>query len=221
MSTNLSLDLELRSVTGKEVKYLRTAGILPAVVYGKGVGPFSVQVDEKVFFNVYRKAGRSTLVELTIPGQPKQSAYIQDIQRHPVSRSITHADFRVVDLKVAITADIPIHISGTAEPVEKGDAVVNQALSQISVHGLPGDLPSYIDVDISPLDSTDKSILVSDLETGGKFEVLTDPEEVVVTLTETRMAKELEAEEAEAEEAAPSEPELIREERKEEDEEEE
>ena len=207
MSTQHSLALQRRTVIGKKVKYLRNEGLLPATVYGKGVEPVSVQVDERTFFQVYRKVGQSALIELTIPGLPMQSAFVQDIQRHPVSRQIIHADLRVVDLKVEMTTDVPIHLVGISPLVEKDDAVLNASLQAITVRALPANVPSQIEIDVSVLDSLDKSIHVADLPRGDDYEILTDDEEVIVTLTQTRMAAELEQEEAEEEEGQP---ELIR-----------
>ena len=49
MADKITLALENRTVIGKKVNRLRRAGILPATVYGKGVGPFSVQMDARMF----------------------------------------------------------------------------------------------------------------------------------------------------------------------------
>jgi len=103
MADKISLALENRTLIGKKVNRLRHEGILPATVYGKGVGPFAVQVNARVFSDTLRHAGRTTLVELQIPGQKPQSAFIHALQRHPVTRAIIHADFRVVDLRTEIT----------------------------------------------------------------------------------------------------------------------
>jgi large subunit ribosomal protein L25 len=216
MSENFSLDVQLRTVRGKKVKYLRDQGLLPATVYGKGVDPVSIQVDGKTFYNLYRKAGQTSLIEIAIPGQRKKlSTFVHDIQRHPVTRSIIHADFRAVDLKVAINAEVPINLIGTSPLVERGDAVLNQSLSQLEVHALPANIPSYIEVDVSDLDSLDKNIHVSELPRGVDYEIVTDDEEVIVSLSQVRAAVE---EEEEEEEAAPTEPELVREERESEEE---
>jgi large subunit ribosomal protein L25 len=215
MSTNHALEVQLRTVAGKKVKDLRQAGLLPAVVYGKDVEAIAVQVDERTFGNVYRKVGHSALIDLQIPGQPKQAAFVHDVQRHPVSRAIMHADLRVVDLKVAITTSVPIVLTGETELIARGDAVVNQSLMEIELHALPGDLPHNIEIDISGLDSLEKNIHVSDIAATGNYTIVTDPEAVIVSLTQVRAAVE-----AEEEEETAVEPELVRKEQEEQDEEE-
>jgi large subunit ribosomal protein L25 len=215
MADKITLALDQRTVTGKKVGRLRRTGILPATVYGKGVGPFTVQLDARTFSDLLRRAGRTTLVELEIPGQKPQSAFIHALQRHPVSRAILHADFLVVDLLTEITVDVPIHITGESELVERGDAILNQVLNTLGVRALPADLPHAIEVDISGLDSFDKTIRVGDLAVSDKWKIEIDDDELVVSLTASR------PEEEEVEEPTPdaaAEPELLREKRDEDEE---
>ena len=216
MADKITLALEQRTLTGKKVSQLRRAGVLPATVYGKGVGPFTVQLDARTFSNVLRHAGRTSLLELEIPGQKPHSAFIHTLQRHPVSRAIIHADFLVVDLLTEITVEVPIHIVGTSELIERGDAIMNQVLNTLDIRALPADLPHAIEVDISELDSFDKSIRVRDIVVPEKWRIETDEDELVVSLNAARPAEE-EAEEEVTEEAA-SEPELLREKREDEEE---
>jgi large subunit ribosomal protein L25 len=206
----LALQLEQRSIIGKKVKNLRREGIIPATVYGKGVEPVSVQVDEKTFGLLYRQAGRSALVELQIPGMKTQSAFIQAIQRHPVTRRILHADLRVVNLNEPITVDVPVRLVGENTMVEKGQATFNQQHATLSVTALPANVPQHIDIDISELD-LESEVRVRDLAVPAEVTVLTDAEDLVLSLTETRSS--IESASDEEAEIAGAEPELIREER--------
>jgi large subunit ribosomal protein L25 len=202
---------------GKKVNRLRREGILPATVYGKGVGPFAVQVNARTFSDTLRHAGRTILVELEIPGQKPLAAFIHALQRHPVTRTIIHADFRVVDLRIEITVAIPIHVVGESELVERGDALLNQVLTPVDVRALPAELPPALDVDISGLDSFDKAIYVRDIKLEGKGTIETPEDELVISLTPARVEEEEEA--VAEEEEAPAEPELVREQREDEEEE--
>ena len=60
MADQIKLEFETRTVVGKKVNRLRRAGILPATVYGKGVGPFTVQISARGFNEVYRRAGKTS-----------------------------------------------------------------------------------------------------------------------------------------------------------------
>jgi large subunit ribosomal protein L25 len=216
MTETISLDAQVRDVVGKQVKRLRQQGLLPATAYGKDFGPLSLQINEKTFSAIYRDAGKTTLLNLKIAGQKPQKALIYDVQRHPVKRDIIHADFRVVDLKVEMDAEVPILLVGESPLVERDDAVLNSGITSVVVHALPEDIPHHIEVDISQLDSLDKVIYVSDLASQAGFTFQTPADTLVVTLTQTRAAEA--EEEEEQEEISMDEPALIRKEREEDEE---
>jgi large subunit ribosomal protein L25 len=203
MADRLKLDLEERTLIGKKVNRLRRAGILPATVYGKGVSPLAVQLNARTFADTYRHAGRTGLIDLNIPGKSGISVFIHALQRHPVTRAITHVDFLAVDLRTEVTVDVPVHIVGES-------ALVKQVLTTLEVRALPADSPSFVEVDISGLDSFDKAIHVSDIQLQSKGAIVTPADELVVSLTQTR-AEEEEA----AAEVTEAEPELVRETREE------
>lgn len=215
MATNFTLDAQPRAIIGKKVKQLRKQGLIPATVYGKGIEPASIQVDERAFLAVYRKAGKTALIELNT-GSARQSAFVQDVQRHPVMRTIIHIDFKVVDLKKAIHVEVPVITVGESPLVARGDALINHALSTVMVEALPAELPQHIEVDISGLDSFDKTIHVSDIAASPTYKVLTNGDEVLISLNPVRAA----VAEGPVEEV-PVEPELIRREREKGEEEEE
>ena len=183
MTEKLRLEFEQRTLMGKKVNRLRREGILPATVYGKNVGPFAVQISARTFNDLVRKSGKTNLIEIVVPGQPAQSAFLHAIQRHPVSRVIIHADLLVVDLKVEMTVDVPIHLIGESPLVKLGEGVLNQTLTTVAVHALPADIPSSVEADISILDSLDKNVLVSDIKLPGKGTIITPADEVVASIT--------------------------------------
>jgi large subunit ribosomal protein L25 len=206
-STSQILTAESRTVTGKKVKHLRTQGLIPATVYGKGFDPQSVQVNARAFNLLYRKTGKTALIDLQI-GDVPAAVFVQAVQRHPLSRDIIHVDFKVVNLKVAVQVEVPVITVGESPVVVRGDAMVNHALGTVMVSALPAELPQHIEVDISGLTSFDKSIHVSDIAANVSYKILNDPDTVLISLTQLRAASE-----DEAVEAAPTEPELIRRER--------
>ena len=202
--SNNSLDAATRTVIGKKVKQLRKQGQIPATVYGKGFTPASIAVEERAFTSVYRKAGKTALIDLNIGGKT-QAVFVQALQRHPLKRNIIHIDFKAVDLKVAIQIEVPITTVGESPVVARGDALINHVLNSVLIEALPAELPQHIEVDVSGLDELDKHIAVSDLPTSRTYKVLNDPEQLLISLTQVRAAEE----EQPAEES-PAEPELIR-----------
>ena len=199
-----TLTLEARSVTGKKVKHLRAAGLVPASVCGRGVTPVNYVTDARIFGRVYQQVGRNALVELQTP-TGKASAFIREIQRHPITGVWVHVDFRIVDLRTPMTADIPVVLVGENAMVARGVAIATEILNYVHVRALPGDLPQNIEVDISGITDFNTVIYVSDLKLGDAVEVLTAPDEALATLNPSSTAAE---EEAIVEEEQAGEPEL-------------
>lgn len=215
MAEQLALSVDERTLFGKKVNRLRREGILPATVYGKGVGPFSVQLDAREFGQLYKRAGRTSLIEVAVPGQPKQSAFVHAVQRHPVRRDVIHVDFLVVDLTVEMTVAVPMHFINEPEVVERGDAILSHLLTTIEIRTLPANVPSHLDVDVSGLENFDQNVQASEIPLPEGVELVTPGDTIVASLT----PPQLEQEEEEAVEATEegAEPELVRETREDED----
>ncbi len=189
MSDNLTLTVDARTVIGKQVSNLRRAGVLPATIYGKGFGPITVQIDEKTFLGVYRKAGRTRLIDIATPEHGTQTVLVQDIQRHPVNRNILHADFRVVNLTIVTTADVPVLLANTSPLVELGLAIINHTLTHVQVSALPAAIPQHVEADVSVLTEMEKQILVRDIKVTGDYEIVSNPDGIVASLSPTRQAR--------------------------------
>ncbi len=199
------LTLNPRTVTGKKVKDLRKQGFVPVSICGKGIQSDIFQVDEKELGLVYRQAGRSGLIDLQLPNGI-QSAFVREIQRNPVTDQFLHVDFRIVDLRTEITADVPIVATVENSLVEHNQGVLVMGLPTLHVRGLPANLPQAIEVDTSQITDFHSAIHVRDLDLGPDVEVLTPGDEVVATVTPSRMAAEQEELTAEAQpEEAPEE----------------
>jgi large subunit ribosomal protein L25 len=192
--------VEPREATGKQTKRLRAAGIVPGVVFGKKAGSVAVQLDAKVLDTLYRAAGRTSLVALTINGGASTSVVIKSIQRNPLTGRILHVDFFAPDLTHEMTADIPISFSGTAPGVEASGGYLLTSLDHLKVRALPSDFPHEISVDVSSLVDLDTAILVRDLAVGGKVTVLNEPDELVAKVMPPRVEVEPEPEISELEE---------------------
>ena len=109
-----------------------------------------------------------------------------------------------------LRAAVSIELVGEAPVLKAVDAVITQAVNSLELEALPADLPERIEVDISGLETPDDVITVKDLKLGDKVTVLTDPDEVIVSVTFA--AQEVEPEEA----ATGEEPEVMEKGKKEE-----
>jgi large subunit ribosomal protein L25 len=162
MGDKLTLKLDERTVQGKKVAKLRKDGLIPAVVYGPGVDPISVQVEDGVFTRLYRQAGTYTPVHLTI-GSKKKIAMIKDVDRDPVKGSVRHVSFHAVKANEPVIAEVPIHLIGEGESeAEKAGLIILQALDKIEVKALPMDLPEAIEISTVELKEAGEKVTLGD-----------------------------------------------------------
>jgi len=187
-----------RTVTGKKVAYLRRAGQLPAVVYGRGLSSDSVSVDAHEFEQLRRHAGPNTLIDLSVDGGKATPILVHDVQLHRVTRVPLHADLYVVRMTEELTVDVPLVSDGTSEAVENAGGMLLHVLENVRVRALPDHLPQSIHYSIDSLRTFDDAIHVRDLAIPSDATLLTDGDEIVAKVLPPRVEEEPEPVVAEA-----------------------
>ncbi len=161
----------------KSARELREEGMIPAILYGDNQESTPICVNEKEFMSVFKEAGESSLVSLSIEDGKKTSAVlIYDIQTHPITGKITHIDFYHPNLKEKVETEIPLIFTGESVAVKDFEGTLIKSISEILVKALPEDLPHDIKIDISELKTFDDVIQIKDLNIPEKVEVMHDPE---------------------------------------------
>ena len=135
------------SVGKKSTKALRDAELVPCVVYG-GNGPLNFSTEEKSFKNLVYTPDAHT-VEIVVDGETIP-AVLQDIQFHPITDKILHADFYQLSDDKPVVMDVPVKIVGRAKGVVSG-GVLRQSFRKLKVKAIPANLPDEIVVDVTPL----------------------------------------------------------------------
>ncbi|MDQ6791358.1 MAG: 50S ribosomal protein L25 [Candidatus Dormibacteraeota bacterium] len=185
-----------REITGKAARRLRHQGRLPAVVYGDHTAASTIDVDAHEFDRVFSRTGKTQLIDLVIEDGRPSKVLIKEVQLSPRRNTALHVDFHQVSLREKLQVDVPIVVTGEAEPVKAGEADVLQVLHALRVECLPTDIPDAIEVDVSGLDHVDAGIRVSDLNLPSGVTAVVDPEELVVKLAARRVAEVEEVEPA-------------------------
>lgn len=181
-----------RANLGKsESQRLRTEGNLPCVLYGGGQQTHFYS--PMILFRDLVYTNEAHFVHLNIEGDECQ-AILQEVQFHPVSEILLHADFLRISEDRKIKMDIPARLVGQAPGVGKGGALI-QKRTVLKVYGYPKDMPDHIDVDVSELDFH-HAIKVADMKIPG-LEFL-DPKQSAIAAVEVPRAAKLAAEEAAA-----------------------
>ena len=184
-----------REIVGKvATKALRNAGKVPCVLYG-GEKPVHFSAEELEFRHlIYTPNVYTASIELE--GGDKFNAIVQDIQFHPVTDKIIHIDFYQLFDDKAVSLNIPVKLEGSAPGVING-GVLRFPNRRLRVKAIPGNLPDFINIDISKLKIGDK-VFVESLMTD-EYEIL-HPEDMVVVQVRTARAAIVVDEEEEGEE---------------------
>ncbi len=173
----------IREATGKtSTNSVRKHGNVPCVLYG-GDEIIHFTASEIGFKDlVYTAAAHTVILDL---GDKKKNAILQDIQFHPVSDKILHADFYELHDDKPVTMDIPVELSGSAPGVLNSGGILTRNKRKLRVKALPGNLPDSLNVDISELELGDK-FYTSELESDD-YELL-HPDNTVVCQVRTSRA---------------------------------
>ena len=204
MST-LKITAEARESTGKGVaRKLRQAGKIPAVLYGKGQGGFSLSLDSYELNLLLSTAGaRTSVLELEVKDggkDSKKNVLIKEVQKHPFKDLILHMDLLEIALDQEITVKVPIEIVGTAKGVKIDGGILEMKRRELEISCLPDIIPNSITVDVTELEIGD-TIHVESVTVGKGITLIYDVNFTILTViaatVEAEPEEELEGEEVE------------------------
>ena len=204
-----NLAVKTRSTAGKgAARKLRAIGEVPAVIYGHGREPVSLAINTYTLERMLEKVSyKTTVIELELAGAPNAKTLIREIQRHPFKRHILHVDFQELVAGEKVTVRVPLVFVGTPEGVRTGGGILDSVMHELEIQCDPSIIPNHIDVDVSHL-IVGHSLHVSDVKVPEGVEILDDASATMCVCT---IPKEVvEAAPAADAAATPTEPELIR-----------
>jgi large subunit ribosomal protein L25 len=177
--TRTELRVAPREVLGKKVRALRRQGLTPANIYGHNVESQAIQVATEELKHVLKSAGRNDIVYLRLDGDDPRPTFVRDVQQHPITDAIQHIDFLQISLREKVRADVPIHLIGLSPAVDTFGGILMHGLDHVTVEALPTEVPSFLEIDVSPLTEINQALHVSDLDLPDGVTLLTDIEQVV------------------------------------------
>lgn len=179
------LNAEKRDIKNK-LGTMRGEGKLPAVFYGRKVASTPITVKETEFNKVWKQAGESSVVVISINGEDHESL-IHDIDLDPVTGVVRHADFYILEKGKLVEVKVPLEFIGVSAAVKDLGGVLAKVLHELHIEAKPSDLPQHIEVDISALDTIDSQILAKDIKLPAGVKLLENEEEVIALVS---LAKE-------------------------------
>jgi large subunit ribosomal protein L25 len=142
--------------TKRQARRLRREGKIPAILYGHKVEPIALELNKKDFSTRVAGLEGSHLVRFKSVSTTltDKVALVKEMQYHPISGDVMHADFYEVDLTATIEVSVPLHFVGKAAGVVRG-GILQPIVREIQVECLPLDIPEFFNVDVSALDIGD------------------------------------------------------------------
>lgn len=183
----LSLAVERRQESGQSAKNdsLRKSGKIPAVFYGPKEKSTSVVVSLAEFKKVFKQAGESSVIVLK-DGTHEHEALIYDVDIHPVSGIVRHADFYVIEKGKKVKVRTPVVFEGVSPAVKDKGGILVKVLRDIEIEAAPKDLPHEIKIDISSLIELNSAIHASEIKLPHGVTLITQPNEIVASIAEAK-----------------------------------
>jgi large subunit ribosomal protein L25 len=165
---------------------LRNSGKTPGIVYGGSSAPQLIELDHNALWHALKKeAFHASILDMEFNGSTSK-VLLRDYQMHPFKQLVLHIDFQRVEANTMLHMKVPFHYSGEENsPAVKNDkCLINHVINEIEVACLPADLPEFIAVDLSKLESG-KSLHLNDvaMPKGVKPLVHGKPNPVLVSVT--------------------------------------
>ncbi len=201
----LDLNANVRSTQGKgAARVLRSNGLTPAVLYGPGVEPVSLELDTKSFTRSLLQINRrNAVIDLDIKEGKKKSirhVVIKELQTHPINDKLMHADFCEISLEAQMVLDVPVELTGVSKGVEVG-GILQFTTTKVQLRGTILDFPDSLTLDISDLEIED-GLSCKDLDVPKELELMVDEDKQVVFIADPAKVKIITWEEEEEERLA-------------------
>lgn len=195
----LQLVAEVRPAGKGFAHQTRREDYVPGVIYGKQVAPMALKVPARELQRVLAHGGRGRLIDLVISrdgSADTRTVMIKEVQADRIKGDLLHVDFHQVSLKDKIHTMVRIVIHGE-EAIEKAGGILEHQTRAVEVECLPTEIPEALTVDVSNL-HVGGHLSVGDLVAPAGVKIITDPDDVIVTIQAPRSQEETSVEPAPA-----------------------
>lgn len=183
----VTLELSKREITGKAVKNIRKAGLVPAVIHDHGKPSIIVQAEYQALHQAYATAGKHHPVKVKADGK-LYTAIIKSVTRDPRYNALTHVVFNAVKANEKVTTDVPVRArldeGNEATPAERAGLMVLHNLTTVEIEATASKLPDVLEFDGEKLVEVGDHATVADLTVPSGVEVKTDSSQTLASVFE-------------------------------------
>jgi len=183
----ITLAGQIRTTSGKGPnRRLRSAGRIPAVLYGHGLDESSsLSLDPRELGKALdNPKGANALITIDVESGGNHTVLVREIQRHPVSRAFLHVDLVVPNPDLELVATVPVNFFGKSPGVSLGGRL-RTPYRDIKLRSKPADIPAKVDVDLGAMNIGD-TVMASDLALGDGVVAVYERDFIVAKVIEPR-----------------------------------
>nr|WP_274292590.1 50S ribosomal protein L25 [Clostridium perfringens] len=158
----------------------RRKGLVPGVIYGKGINNFLFEIGELELNHALSVTGEHGLLSINSQ-EGSLNTLIKEVQRDPVTRRVLHIDLEKVEGNEEIETAVPINYVGE-EYINKLDAVLQKNLDSIKVKCSPSNIPKGVNLNVGRAKTGDQ-FKIADVEFGNEITVVDDLNSIVASVS--------------------------------------
>lgn len=153
MAEETTIEVTRRDDLGSSAsRRLRASGQVPAVVYGGGVEPLSIQVGDHVVRQLLRASGENAVFLLQLAGTDQsRHTMIKQIQYDSTNDALVHIDFQRVKMDEMVRVKVAVETEGVPEGVKTEGGMIDFITRELEIECLPGDIPEHLTLDVSEM----------------------------------------------------------------------
>jgi large subunit ribosomal protein L25 len=181
-----------REVKGAAARRLRRSGVVPAVVYGAGKEARMIQLNAHDFDMALKgHMSEHMLMDLEVGGDKPLKVLLKELQQHPVSHKIIHADFNEISMTKKLRIETPIKLVGEPFGVTQQGGILEPIMRSIMVECLPNDIVESFSLDVSAM-KIGESLLAANIQIDkAKYTILTSPDQAIVKVSAPKAEEEV------------------------------
>lgn len=158
----------------------RRKGLVPGVLYGKGINNFLFEIGELELNHALSVTGEHGLLNINSQ-EGSLNTLIKEVQRDPVTRRVLHIDLEKVEGNEEIETAVPINYVGE-EYINKLDAVLQKNIDSIKVKCSPSNIPKGVNLNVGRAKPGDQ-FKIADVEFGNEITVVDDLNSIVASVS--------------------------------------
>lgn len=135
-------------VGSRYARRYRTAGRLPAVIYGHKQEPTPIVVDHKEAMTYLNHGVK--LFQVDVDGAV-ETCLIKDLQFDHLGTNVVHLDFARIDLNEEVSVQVALRFLGEPVGLRQPGAIFRHIEEAVEVTCIATSIPDHVDIDVSGL----------------------------------------------------------------------